>query len=173
MLIILDRDGVINEDSPNYIKHPGEWKTINGSVQAIVKLKQAGHRVCIATNQSGIARGYYTIETLDQIHQLLINELKKFNTEIDAIFYCPHTDEDLCLCRKPKPGMLLQAQKKFNISGDNTVFIGDSYRDFQAAQAAQCKFILVATGNGLKTKQKHNLDTPYYKDLAHVLLPQT
>ena len=166
MLIILDRDGVINTDSPNYVKTPDEWCAIPGSLEAIARLKQAQHTVCVATNQSGIARNYYTKETLDAIHQKMQDALAEHGAIIDGIFYCPHHDIDQCDCRKPKPGLLLQIQQQFPTPWNETIFIGDSIRDLQAAKAADCPSILVATGNGRTTLEQHQPKVPYYPDLA-------
>lgn len=147
-LIILDRDGVINEDSPHFVKSPEEWHPIPGSLEAIALLNKAGIKIAIASNQSGLARGYFTESTLQIIHQKMSNELKKYDGHIDKIFYCPHGPNDGCDCRKPKPGLLIQAMQYFNVPPEETCFVGDSQRDIDAAIAAQCKPILVRTGNG-------------------------
>lgn len=143
-LILLDRDGVINYDSPEFIKSPHEWKAIPGSLKAIAMLNQANIRIAIATNQSGLARGYFTEETLNQIHQKMHEELKAEGGMIDKIFYCPHGPHDHCDCRKPKPGMLLKAFDYFNVKAEQACFIGDSARDIEAAMAANCDGILVS-----------------------------
>ena len=173
MLILLDRDGVINEDSPDYIKSPEEWHPIPGSLEAIAALKQAGHTVCVATNQSGIARGYYSLDTLSAIHQKMQLALQQHHATLDAIAFCPHVDADHCACRKPKPGLLIQLQQQFNIAWKDTVFIGDSIRDLQAAESAGCHAILVATGNGQHTQTTHQPKVPFTSNLlsaAHHLL---
>ena len=105
--IVLDRDGVINEDSDEYIKSPDEWHPIAGSMQAIARLNHAGYRVVIATNQSGVGRGLYSIETLGEIHSKMCQKLQEAGGSVEAIFYCPHIPEDDCDCRKPKPGLFL------------------------------------------------------------------
>lgn len=148
MLVILDRDGVINEESHEYIKSPKEWLPIEGSLEAIAKLKNAGIKVTIATNQSGIARGLYTEETLDKIHLKMIQALEKLGASIDGIFYCPHHPKDNCSCRKPKPGLLKRIAKQFKADLKEAICIGDSLRDLQAAQAVGAKPIVVLTGNG-------------------------
>ncbi|MCH9643945.1 MAG: D-glycero-beta-D-manno-heptose 1,7-bisphosphate 7-phosphatase [Gammaproteobacteria bacterium] len=153
MLIILDRDGVINQESIEYIKSPQEWIPIEGSLEAIAKLNRAGYKVVIATNQSGVGRGYYSEDTLNQIHQKLRDELKVFGGHVEAIYFCPHTPDEKCGCRKPEPGMLLQIQKDFNCDLSQTTFIGDSWRDVGAARAAGCKPILVKTGHGEESVQ--------------------
>ncbi len=168
MLIILDRDGVINLDSPDYIKSPQEWHAIEGSLTAIAKLNNAGFTVVIATNQSGVGRGYYDAETLRAIHQKMQDELYSLGGHIDKIYYCPHTPEDNCSCRKPKPGMLYQIQQDFPMLFPEAIFVGDSWRDIQAAQAVCCKAVLVKTGNGKKTLSMHPKLTciPVYKNLT-------
>lgn len=153
MLIILDRDGVINVESHEYIKSPEEWIEIPGSIEAIAKLKHAGHQVAVATNQSGIARGYYTQETLDLIHQKMIDRLAEFDAEFDGIFYCPHHPDDHCDCRKPKPGLLLQISKRFNADLSKAMMVGDSLRDIQAGQTVNARTALLRTGNGAETEK--------------------
>lgn len=148
MLIILDRDGVINFESPDYIKSPEEWIPISGSIEAIAKLSQAGHTIVIATNQSGLARGLYDLAMLDRIHQKMIDLVEKCGGKISKIYFCPHHPDDNCDCRKPKPGMLLQIMKDFSVAADQIIFIGDSVRDYEAARAVGCAFMLVMTGNG-------------------------
>lgn len=165
MDIILDRDGVINEESPFYIKSPEEWIPIPKSLEAIASLKNAGYRIFVATNQSGIARGLYTEEVLEKIHQKMAEHLAKLGASIDGIFYCPHHPNDGCDCRKPRPGLLLAIAKKFQVDLSKTLYIGDSLRDFQAAQKVGAKFSLVLTGNGKKTLAENKLDTPIYADL--------
>lgn len=153
-LIILDRDGVINHDSDNYIKSAGEWIPISGSLEAIAKLNNTGYKVAIATNQSGIARGYYTIKILDKMHQKMQSLLSEIGGTIDYIAYCPHGPDDNCSCRKPKPRMLLNIAEKFSIKTENIIFIGDTITDMQAANAANIGFVLVKTGKGTKTLNK-------------------
>jgi D-glycero-D-manno-heptose 1,7-bisphosphate phosphatase len=168
MLIILDRDGVINEDSSDYIKAPEEWHVIAGSIEAIVKLKQAGHQVVVATNQSGVGRGYYSEQTLQAIHQKMHDLLAQHGVKLDAIYYCPHKPEDGCDCRKPKPGLLQQIKNDFNTDFSDAILIGDSWRDIQAAKAMQCAAVLVLTGKGQTTFKEHQseIDFPVYKNLA-------
>jgi D-glycero-D-manno-heptose 1,7-bisphosphate phosphatase len=153
--IILDRDGVINHDSVDYIKSPEEWVAIPGSLEAIAHLNRAGFHVLIATNQSGVGRGYYDLATLDEIHEKLTHELATVGGCIDGIFFCPHQPDEGCDCRKPKPGMLLQMKEKFNLDLTQIFFIGDSHVDIQAALTAGCKPLLVMTGNGERTLTRH------------------
>ena len=153
-LIILDRDGVINRDSDDFIKSVDEFVTLPGSVEAIARLNQAGYRVAIATNQSGIARGYYDIDTLNAMHEKLRAELALHGGSIDMIAYCPHGPDDACDCRKPLPGMYHEIARRFDISLNGVPVVGDSLRDLQAAQAVEAMPILVRTGKGKHTLAK-------------------
>jgi D-glycero-D-manno-heptose 1,7-bisphosphate phosphatase len=167
-LVILDRDGVINVDSAEYIKSPDEWTAIPGSLEAIAQLNRLGFQVAIITNQSGVGRGYYNLETLDQIHEKLMDELAAVGGYIDEIFFCPHLPTDLCECRKPQPGLFYKAEKQFQINLKDVFYIGDSYVDMQVAKAAGCKPLLVLTGNGQKTLQEHPelSDIPTFENLS-------
>ncbi len=153
--IILDRDGVINHDSSEYIKSPDEWLPIPRSLDAVAALNRAGFRVIVATNQSGVARGYYDLETLSDIHEKMMRELAAVGGYVEEIFFCPHHPDECCACRKPQPGMMLAIQQKYGFSLTDTFFIGDSYADIGAAQAVGCKPILVMTGNGYLTLERH------------------
>lgn len=164
-LIILDRDGVINYDSDDYIKSPEEWIPIPGSLEAIAKLKSAGYTIAIASNQSGLARGYFNKKTLDAIHQKMQDTLQTLGAQIDVIFYCPHGPNDGCDCRKPKPGLLRQIAEHFHVSLQDIPFIGDSLRDVQAAQAAGCLAIFVESGKSI-ADEKLLIGIPRYADLA-------
>ncbi len=152
--IIVDRDGVINFDSPDYIKTPDEWIPIPGSLEAIVKFNQAGIPVAMATNQAGPAQGKFSHENSEKIFNKMLENLKNLGGHFDYIAQCKHHPEDHCECRKPKPGLLIEISKKLNINLSNCIFIGDSLKDIQAAQSAGVKPILVLTGNGLKTQEK-------------------
>ena len=156
-LIILDRDGVINEDSPDYIKHPDEWHAIPGSLQAIARLHQAGWRVAVASNQSGLARGLFDISALTAIHQKLRKELAQLGGAIDSFFVCPHGPDDDCVCRKPLPGLFHDIAKRYDVDLAGVPAVGDSLRDIQAASTAGCRPWLVQTGNGPKTLKQGNL----------------
>jgi D-glycero-D-manno-heptose 1,7-bisphosphate phosphatase len=158
-LIILDRDGVINEDSPDFVKSPEEWRAIPGSLEAIALLNKANILVAIASNQSGLARGLFSEITLDAIHRKMVHELMAHQGYIDKIFYCPHGPNDNCNCRKPKPGLLLQAMHYFGVTPEETCFVGDSQRDIDAAITAQCQPILVRTGNGSHAPCKNDIIT--------------
>ncbi|MFT6094500.1 MAG: D-glycero-D-manno-heptose 1,7-bisphosphate phosphatase [Pseudohongiellaceae bacterium] len=169
-IVILDRDGVINQDSKDYIRKPAEWIPIDGSIQAIVDLCAAGFKVFIATNQSGLARNFFSRNDLDSIHQKLIQMVDEANGEIHGIFYCPHLPSDHCNCRKPKTGLLEQIENKFQCSVKRAPFVGDSLKDVQAALAYGCNAMLVRTGNGEKSlvelKKLGIVDFESFSDLA-------
>lgn len=150
-LILLDRDGVINYDSDAFIKTPEEWNAMPGSLEAIALLNKARIKVAIASNQSGLARGYFTEKTLQAIHAKMLQQLANYGGHIDKIFYCPHGPHDNCNCRKPKPGMLLQAFQYFNVTPEEAYFVGDSQRDIDAAVAAGCHSCLIDSDNNLLT----------------------
>ncbi|MCB5186716.1 D-glycero-beta-D-manno-heptose 1,7-bisphosphate 7-phosphatase [Methylobacillus caricis] len=150
-LVILDRDGVINYDSAQFIKSPDEWKPIPGSLEAIAMLNQSGFRVALATNQSGIGRGLFDMATLNAIHDKMHKALAQFGGRIDALFYCPHAADSNCSCRKPKPGMIEEISKRFGIDLKGVPSVGDSLRDLQASAAFGAQPILVLTGKGEKT----------------------
>lgn len=150
-LIILDRDGVINQDSDAFIKTTDEWIPIPGSLDAISRLNQAGYHVVIATNQSGIARGLLDMEMLNAIHEKMQRTLSELGGRIDAIFFCPHGPDDQCDCRKPKTGLFEQIKKRIKHDLGNVYAVGDSLRDLQAAQAAGALPVLVRTGKGAHT----------------------
>ncbi len=170
-LIILDRDGVINQDSDDFIKSPAEWTPIPGSLEAIARLNQAGYRVVVATNQSGIARGLFDVKMLNAIHQKLHAAAHHVGAEVDAIFYCPHAADDNCDCRKPKPGMLQTIASRFSVSLKGVPNVGDSLRDLQAGYGVGCVPYLVLTGKGQRTRDKGGLPpgTLVFPDLASVV----
>lgn len=153
--IILDRDGVINYDSYEYIKSPEEWHRVPGSLEAIAQLNRAGYQVFVATNQSGIARGLYDLAMLSQIHEKLVRELAAVGGYIEEIFFCPHHPDDQCACRKPQPGMLYQIQKKYGVNFADTFYIGDTLTDVQVANAVGCKPILILSEKGVKAVAKY------------------
>lgn len=150
-LVILDRDGVINVDSANFIKNPNEWIALSGSLEAIALLNQSGFRVAVATNQSGIARGLFDMATLNAINDKMHRALSQIGGRIDALFYCPHSADDHCLCRKPKTGMIDDIGRRFSVDLTEVYGIGDSLRDLQAFADASCKPILVLSGKGEET----------------------
>ena len=171
-LIILDRDGVINEDSDQYIKSPSEWIPIPGSMEAIARLNRGGYRVVVATNQSGIARGMFDIETLSAIHKKMHDLASTTGAHIEGIFFCPHGPEDRCQCRKPKPGLFQEITARLGIELTNVPVVGDSLRDLQAGAHEGCKPFLVKTGKGKKTldTEKEHLppNTMVFADLSAI-----
>lgn len=166
-LIILDRDGVINEDSEAFIKSPDEWVPIAGSLSAIARLNQAGYRVVVATNQSGLARGLFTIDVLNAIHNKMHLALASEGGRIDGLFFCPHGPDADCGCRKPNPGLLQQISDRFYANLDGVPCVGDSLWDLQAAMTVGAQPILVRTGKGRKTEADPQFDTriPVYDNL--------
>jgi D-glycero-D-manno-heptose 1,7-bisphosphate phosphatase len=170
-LVILDRDGVINFDSAQFIKNPAEWKPIPGSLEAIARLTQSGYKVVVATNQSGVGRGLFDMEMLNQIHSKMHKAVVTLGGRIDAIFYCPHTADSKCECRKPKPGMFKRIAETLNVDLTGIPAVGDSLRDLQAGAALGCQPMLVLTGKGSKTKDENDLPagTLEFADLAAVV----
>jgi D-glycero-D-manno-heptose 1,7-bisphosphate phosphatase len=167
-LIILDRDGVINHDSDQFIKTPDEWRPIPGSLEAIARLSHAGFRVAVCTNQSGIGRGLFDMATLNAIHNRMHRALALAGGRIDAVFFCPHTSEARCECRKPQPAMMLEASRRFGADVATVPCVGDSLRDLQAADAAGAQPILVLTGKGESTLRDGGFPprTVIFPDLA-------
>lgn len=172
-LIILDRDGVINHNSDEHIKSPAEWVALPGSLEAIARLCREDYRVVVITNQSGIARGLFTINTLNKIHQKMIDELHHSGGEISAIFFCPHRAGQQCECRKPKPGMFLDLSKRLKHSLKNVYAVGDSPRDLQAACAAGARPIFIEGDDPLSDSEQlsqHDYESiaavPKFKDLS-------
>jgi D-glycero-D-manno-heptose 1,7-bisphosphate phosphatase len=151
-VIVLDRDGVINQDSPDYIRTPDEWHAIPGSLDAIARLYAAGYLLVVATNQSGVGRGLFSLDTLWDIHKKMLAEVAAAGGYIEKIFFCLHTPEDKCMCRKPAPGLLYQVAEVFACRFDQMIMIGDSARDMEAAKAVGAQRILVRTGNGKHTE---------------------
>ena len=166
-LVILDRDGVINEDSDEFIKAPEEWNPIPGSLEAISRLNHAGYNVAVASNQSGLARGLFDVFTLNAIHHKMHKMLAKKGGHVDAVFYCPHGPDADCNCRKPKPGLYLEIGKRYGMNMRNVPVIGDSKRDLDAALSIDAKPILVRTGKGINTERDLPVGTniPVYDNL--------
>jgi D-glycero-D-manno-heptose 1,7-bisphosphate phosphatase len=167
-LIILDRDGVINYDSNEYIKSPEEWRPIPGSLEAIARLNHAGFRVVVATNQSGLGRGLFDMAAMIAINEKLHRSLAHVGGRVDAVFYCPHTADSDCNCRKPKPGLLMEIGQRFGVELTGVPCVGDSLRDLQAAQAVGAQPILVLSGKGELTLRQGNFpsNTVIFPDLA-------
>ena len=168
-LLILDRDGVINQDSDAYIKSVEEWIPLPGAIEAIAQLSKAGWTVAVATNQSGIARGYYDLATLDAMHARLRALVAEQGGELGLVVYCPHGPDEGCACRKPKPGMLHTIAKHYGADLTECWFVGDSLSDLQAAKAVDSQPVLVKTGKGLQTLAKSlPVNTLIFDDLAAV-----
>jgi D-glycero-D-manno-heptose 1,7-bisphosphate phosphatase len=170
-LVILDRDGVINQDSAHFIKNPNEWIALPGSLEAIALLNQSGYRVALATNQSGIARGLFDMATLNAIHDKMHRALALVGGRMDALFYCPHAADDHCACRKPKSGMIEDIARRFSVDLKDVYAVGDALRDLQAFANAGCKPILVKTGKGEETLENGDLpaNTLVFADLAEAV----
>jgi len=168
-LLILDRDGVINQDSDAYIKSVEEWIPLPGAIEAIAQLSRAGWTVAVATNQSGIARGYYDLATLEAMHERLRSLVAQQGGELGLVVYCPHGPDEGCACRKPKPGMLHAIAEHYGVSLARLWFVGDSLGDLEAARAVDCQPVLVKTGKGEKTLGKTlPVGTLVFDDLAAV-----
>jgi D-glycero-D-manno-heptose 1,7-bisphosphate phosphatase len=169
-IVILDRDGVINEDSDAYIKSAEEWIPIPGSLEAIARLNRAGWRVVVATNQSGVARGLFDIDTLTSIHNKMHRQVEQAGGKIEAVFFCAHGPDDGCNCRKPQPGLLHEIAARLRIDLLGVPVVGDSLRDIEAAQVVGARPILVQTGKGARTLATHSFGATVavYKDLNAV-----
>lgn len=168
-LVMLDRDGVINHDSERYIRTPADWQPLPGSLTAIAALHRAGFTVVVCTNQSGLARGLITPAELDAIHASMVRAVAAAGGELAGIFICPHGPNDGCDCRKPRPGLLHQVERRLGLPVRGAPCVGDSARDLAAATAAGARPILVRTGNGEKTLAQAETPPPeVYDDLAAV-----
>ena len=168
-LVILDRDGVINRDSPEFVKSADEWIPLDGSIAAIASLSRAGFAVAVASNQSGLARGLFDREALRRMHRKLVDLVAAEGGKLALIVICPHGPDDGCDCRKPAPGLLLQVADSLDVTLDNVPVIGDSLRDLEAASAVGAKPILVRTGNGATTEKALPdglKDIPVFDDLS-------
>lgn len=153
MIVILDRDGVINEDSTDFIKSVDEFFPIPGSLEAIAKLSQAGWKVFVVSNQSGISRGLLTASTLNRIHGHLLESVQRLGGQIEAILFCPHGPDDRCLCRKPFPGLLESLADRSGLALNGAILVGDALRDLEAAKAMNLQPVLVETGKGGALRQ--------------------
>jgi len=167
-LVVLDRDGVVNYDSDQYIKSPAEWRPIPGSIEAIARLNQNGWRIAVATNQSGIARGLFDMATLNAINDKMMEMVFRQGGRIDALFFCPHAADEGCNCRKPRTGMLEEIAARFHTDLKAVPVVGDSLKDLQSAEAVGAQPILVLTGKGTKTREDGTLPkkTLVFEDLA-------
>lgn len=170
-LIILDRDGTINEDRKDFVKSPDEWVPLPGALEAIARLNQAGWHVVIASNQSGLGRGLFDMVALNAMHNKLHRMLNDLGGRIDAVFFCPHEASEGCTCRKPLPGLFEQILERTGAEADQVHAVGDSLRDIQAGHSAGCQTHLVLTGNGQALQLKLPLpefppNTLIHTDLA-------
>jgi D-glycero-D-manno-heptose 1,7-bisphosphate phosphatase len=167
-LVILDRDGVVNFDSDQYIKSPAEWRPIPGSIEAIARLHQGGWRIAVATNQSGIGRGLFDMATLNAINDKMMEMVFRQGGRIDALFFCPHTAAEGCGCRKPRTGMLEEIGARFHTDLKGVPLVGDSLKDLQAADEVGAQPLLVLTGKGQRTRTEGGLPrrTLVFDDLA-------
>lgn len=167
-IIILDQNGVVNHNSPTFIKTPDEWQPIPDSLEAIARLTQSGYRVVIATNQSGIGRGLLDMSMFTAINDKMYKAVQQVGGHIDAIFFCPHTNVDKCACRKPETGLFEEIRQRYGVDLSTVPAIGDSLKDLQAAASAGAKPILVLTGNGKETQVSDQLpkDTLIFDNLA-------
>lgn len=161
--IFLDRDGVVNKEV-GYLSTPDNLELIEGSIDALKILKEKGYLLIIITNQAGIARGYFTEKDVEKIHAKLTKILNDNNVILDDIFYCPHHPDFTgdCECRKPKPGMIFKAKKKFNINLKKSFMIGDTLKDVETGKNAQCITVLVLTGYGIEERKKIGFIQPDY-----------
>ncbi len=153
-LVVLDRDGVINRESPDFIRSPTEWLPLPGSIQAMADLCRAGFTVVVASNQSGVGRGLFTLETLEEIHARMRQAVAAAGGQLAGIFFCPHRPEDNCECRKPRAGLMRQIEASFGASLKGRPAIGDSWRDLEAAWLVGARAMLVRTGNGVATEPR-------------------
>lgn len=159
-LIILDRDGVINQDRDDFVKNADEWVILPKSADAIAFLNQFDYTVVIASNQSGIGRGLFTIHDLNDMHKKMYRAIQQAGGDIAGVWFCPHTDKDNCHCRKPKTGLLEDILERFAVRAEEVYMVGDSLRDLQAIDALGGHPILVLTGKGKKTLSQHEAELP-------------
>jgi len=153
-LIVMDRDGTINEDSDDFIKTPEEWQALPGALEAIARLNHAGWHVVVASNQSGLGRGLFDMASLNQIHRKMHQQLAAKGGRIDAIFFCPHTPDEHCQCRKPLPGLFEQIGERYGLDMRGVPTVGDNLRDLLAGCAAGCEPHLVLTGKGARYREQ-------------------
>ena len=164
-LVILDRDGVINQESDAYIKSPEEWFPLPGSLEAIARLYKNGYTVVVASNQSGVGRGFFSLDTLAATHARMHREVAGAGGKIDGVFFCPHRPEDNCDCRKPKTGLFKQIAERYKVDLKGVPMIGDAVRDIIAARAVGGRAILVLTGRGREALDTLP-DVEHYADLS-------
>jgi D-glycero-D-manno-heptose 1,7-bisphosphate phosphatase len=150
-LVILDRDGTINEDRDDFVKSADEWVPLPGALQAIARLNHAGWHTVIATNQSGIGRGLFDMAALNAMHLKMNHLLQQLGGRIDAVFFCPHTPQDGCSCRKPLPGLIEQIGERYDVELSEVPVVGDSLRDIQAGVAAGCQPHFLRSSSALRS----------------------
>lgn len=167
-LVIVDRDGVINRNSDDYIKSEQEWQPLPGSLKALARLNSHGYHLIVATNQAGLARGKLSLGTLHKIHRKMHSRLAQYGGVIDAVFFCPHAPEDGCACRKPNPGLFMEIEKRLRVSLHDVAVIGDASSDVEAALAVGASPMVVRTGRGQSQLDAGLIpdDIPVYDDLA-------
>lgn len=170
-LVILDRDGTLNEDSADYVKSPEEWMPLPGALEAVARLNHAGWHVVVASNQSGLGRGLFDVSTLNAMHAKMHRMLAAVGGRVDAVFYCPHGPDERCRCRKPEPGLFEQIGERYGIDLRGVPAIGDSPRDVLAGAAVGCAPHLVLTGKGAAYARRSlpeglPPDTRVHRDLA-------
>lgn len=166
-VLVLDRDGVINADSPEYIKSPQEWRPLPGSIAAIARASRAGYAIAVASNQSGVGRGLFDLDTLSAINDTMIEAVEAAGGRIDLIVFCPHAPDEGCDCRKPKSGLFRRIEAELGVRLAGQWAIGDSQRDLDAARTVGAQPVLVRTGNGRKTEAElAGDDVAVFDDLA-------
>jgi D-glycero-D-manno-heptose 1,7-bisphosphate phosphatase len=166
-LVMIDRDGVINEDSGEFIKSVDEWRPIRGSLEAIAALHRGGFKVAVVTNQSGVGRGLYTEAALAQIHEHMRERVRAAGGELAGVYYCPHLPDAGCECRKPRPGMFRALERELQVSVAGAPYIGDRLSDVEGAEAVGARPMLVRTGTGAATEAVLRPGrVPVFDDLA-------
>jgi len=169
-LVILGRDGILNVYREDHVKSPDEWEPIPGALEAVARLNHAGWHAVVATNQSGIGRGMIDMASVNAVHLQMMQQLREAGGRLDAVFFCPHTPEENCECRKPRPGLVRQAQERFDIDLTRSFVIGDKSADVGLAEAVGARGILVRTGYGESELVRHNGDMPGSAHIATDLL---
>ena len=170
-LLILDRDGVINEDSSEYVRSADEWRPLTGSIEAVAALSCAGYEVVVASNQSGLARGFFSLDELEGMHEKMAALVEAAGGRLGGVFYCPHHPDEDCDCRKPRTGLLEAIEREYGISVAGCYFVGDSVKDVECAIAKGAVPLLVRTGNGVMASAElcaRGITVPTFDDLASV-----
>jgi len=165
-LIVLDRDGTLNENPEDFLRSPEDWTPIPGALEAVARLNQGGWRVVVATNQSGLGRGLFDVATLNAMHARMHKELAAAGARVEAVFFCPHAPEEGCDCRKPAPGLFQQIARRMKVAPSSVVAAGDSVRDAMAASAAGCEAHLIASGPAAEVGADLPAGTRIHPDLG-------